>query len=155
MKRAHALAIAFASIASSVASAQYIEGHVWARYSDFVSGNSFSNDTAGYGSWTNNPGPDSKGQPVWFYDWTNGDQLGGTNEWYKQPGYPLVWDSSWLSAFGGLWAKANDTYPEINIASLEHNVQSTPAFNSVPRARFRYPVEVSGTVSILGKLRLL
>src|SRR5688572_22780986 len=76
----------------------YAPGFRWDRSEDWVPG-TVPGSTAG------NPAADKNGNPVWFYGYTTGGELGSANPWYAQELSPQVWSDGWLTGYPGLWAR--------------------------------------------------
>jgi len=64
----------------------YTPGFVWNRSADWVPG-TVNDATAG------NPNNDSKGNPTWYYEQSQGGSLSSANPWYSQPRSSLVWSA--------------------------------------------------------------
>ncbi|SOD40078.1 PEP-CTERM sorting domain-containing protein [Nitrosovibrio sp. Nv4] len=134
----------------------YAPGFRWDRSEDWVPG-TVPGSTAG------NPAADKNGNPVWFYGYTTGGELGSSNPWYAQQFSPLVWNDQINVGGGqGVWARVYNgpdthiinTDPLIGKWSLAHSLtEYIQSAEYMPVVEWRNPVGDGAIVDVGGSLK--
>ncbi|MEP6878790.1 MAG: hypothetical protein ABI865_08055 [Nitrosospira sp.] len=144
--------IPVASLASG-----YAPDFRWNRSQDWVPGTV-------PGSITGNPSADKNGNPVWFYGYTSGGDLGSANPWYEQELSPLVWDDEWWGGAGdGVWARGYKgpgadnigTNPPIGKWAMIHDMTAhTKSSQYMPVVEWHNPVGNGAIVNVGGSFKV-
>lgn len=121
-----------------------VDPTIWQRNHDWLDGTSV-------GTSTGNP-IISAGQPVWFYELTQGGPLGASDAWYWQPAALLVWDNSWYGD-AGAWVRSDDLLPQIAPNDMVHG-QLDVDWPYMPRARWRNPLDTELELYVQGRFRI-
>ncbi|SOD40077.1 PEP-CTERM sorting domain-containing protein [Nitrosovibrio sp. Nv4] len=134
----------------------YAPGFRWDRSEDWAPG-------IVPGSMAGNPAADKNGNPVWFYGYTSGGELGSSNPWYAQQLSPMVWDDEWWGGSGkGLWARGYNgpgadnvgTNPPIGKSAMVHDLTAhTMSSEYMPVVEWRNPVGDGAIVDVGGSLK--
>lgn len=137
----------FVLAAAMPASAQYSQGFVWNRQSDWLPGIST-------GSGVNNPGPDAEGNPVWSYEVGHGGPLGSDDPWYESQTEQMTWDDAWWESGRGAWSNGDEKNPPVFADWMTHNL-GVPNFDNVPIVRWNNPAGDGTVLDMAGTLRIL
>lgn len=157
-----ALALTFGWLLYGAAqTVQYYSGFTWQRVSDWtVEPDSYAGTTEG------NPSPDSQGNPVWSYEWTEGGGgLGSADPWYMQPAQQLVWEPDWYDTGVPGWDRADaaangvsqDYSPFIDQNQMSLNLTQDPPISSPdesPLVQWIDPVQQAFEMNIAGTLQV-
>lgn len=149
------LALLGSIIPAASQATNYTPGFEWNRSQDWIPG-TIPNSTAG------NPSVDKNGNPVWFYGYSSGGELGSENPWYAQKLSPLIWDDDWRgSTSGGVWARGYngpegdniDTNPPIAKWAMTHDLSKvTLSAAYVPVVEWQNPVGDGAIINVGGSL---